>query len=79
MTSRRRSNFGSAAIDSNSATPATKKAAELLLANSNDKFDSIVDDFAVDDTQEDLELKALERRLNTEVEEDLFEEPRKFK
>jgi len=44
-----------------------------------DRFDLVADDFAVDDSQEDQELKELERRLNTEVEEDLFEEPRKFK
>ena len=44
-----------------------------------DRFDLVADDFEVDDSQEDQELKALERRLNTEVEEDLFEEPRKFK
>ena len=44
-----------------------------------DKFDLVADDFALEDSQEDQELKELERRLNTEVEEDLFEEPRKFK
>jgi hypothetical protein len=35
------------------------------------------DDF-VDDSQEDQELKELERRLNEEVDEDFFEEPRRF-
>lgn len=38
-----------------------------------DDFDDVFDD-----PQEDQELKALERRLNEEVDEDLFEEPKQF-
>lgn len=40
----------------------------------------MADDFddVFDDPQEDQELKALERRLNDEVDEDLFEEPKQF-
>jgi hypothetical protein len=43
-----------------------------------DRF-GLVDDFDMgDDTVEEKELKELERKLNEEVEEDLFEEPRRF-
>jgi len=81
MSSRRRSNMGASGGPQDEVVKgSSKKVAapppDLLAA---DKFDLVADDFAVDDSQEDLELKELERRLNTEVEEDLFEEPRKFK
>lgn len=43
-----------------------------------DRF-GLADDFDMgDDTVEEKELKELERKLNEEVEEDLFEEPRRF-
>lgn len=41
--------------------------------NNNNDFEDVFDDPA-----EDQELKALERRLNEEVDEDLFEEPKRF-
>lgn len=40
--------------------------------------DDFEDDIFDDDPAEDKELKALERRLNEEVDEDLFQEPAQF-
>lgn len=40
--------------------------------------DDFEDDIFDDDPAEDKELKALERRLNEEVDEDLFQEPGHF-
>jgi hypothetical protein len=53
----------------------TKFSASLLPP---DRF-GLADDFGLsDDTAEEKELKELERKLNDEVEEDLFEEPKRF-
>jgi hypothetical protein len=43
-----------------------------------DRLGLIVDDFDIGDTMEEKELRELERKLNDEVEEDLFEEPKRF-
>jgi hypothetical protein len=49
---------------------------EALINPLTDRFG--LDDFDLGDTAEEKELKELERKLNEEVEEDLFEEPKRF-
>jgi len=77
VTSSSSNNNQDAAPDDRGGSNTKQGSAAAMLVP--DKFDLVADDFALEDSQEDQELKELERRLNTEVEEDLFEEPRKFK
>ena len=80
MTSvRRKSTFGSA--DGGGTGKATSRSSTTtsgVVTSITDRLGLIVDDFDIGDTMEEKELKELERKLNDEVDEDLFEEPKRF-
>ena len=87
MTSvRRKSTLGSSADGSMIKAPTTTTRLSAAAATTSgggvtsitDRLGLIVDDFDMGDTTEEKELKELERKLNDEVDEDLFEEPKRF-
>jgi hypothetical protein len=83
MTSvRRKSTFGSAdGTGTGGKVLATRLSASTAaggVTSITERLGLIADDFDIGDTMEEKELKELERKLNDEVDEDLFEEPKRF-
>jgi hypothetical protein len=85
MTSvRRKSTFGNAdgsgAIGGKAPTTSrlSSSATSGGVTSITDRLGLNLDDFDIGDTMEEKELKELERKLNDEVDEDLFEEPKRF-
>lgn len=84
MTSvRRKSTFGSAdGSNTGGKGPTTRLSASTAagggVTSITERLGLIADDFDIGDTMEEKELRELERKLNDEVDEDLFEEPKRF-
>lgn len=83
MTSvRRKSTFGNAdGVGTGGKVPTSRLSANATsggVTSITDRLGLNLDDFDIGDTMEEKELKELERKLNDEVDEDLFEEPKRF-